>query len=379
MSSATAVSPIQAKPDFRPFVVPKRLAEPSLREVLFLAMAASALFLLTTVSLGRFTAAVDAFGDSVAYMNVASAIRHWDFRHLAVKQFWGYPYVMALLSTLTGASDRVALLLVSYGSYLISVVIAHRLWGGWVAGFFAVGNFDWLQRALLGGSEPLFVALLFASFLAVRRQHWGWAALLAALATVVRPLGIFALVGIGLVLLYRRQYRTLVTATVISALIGVLYVWPLARYFGDPIATVHSYKGEGRSLFGVPLYAIVVGTIRYPAPWTNLALSFGWIGFVTAGASLMTFSRKFREYAKSFPVEVLFAAPYLLMIYAYNYPVFARTNFARFAIPVIPFLLVALQALIPRNRYFLGAIAFVSPILAAISALGLNNVLHRIR
>ena len=63
-----------------------------------------------------------------------------------------------------------------------------RLWGGWVAGFFAILNFDWMQRSYLGGSEPLFVALLFASFLAIRKERWWLACVLASLSTVVRPL-----------------------------------------------------------------------------------------------------------------------------------------------------------------------------------------------
>lgn len=379
MSSAIALRPVAAQSDSRPYILPKQLAEPSLGEVLLLAVAASLLFFLTVISLGHFRAVVDGFGDSVAYMNVAAAIRHWDFSHLVVKQFWGYPYAMALLSTLTGAPDRVALLLISYLSYLISVGLAHRLWGGWVAAFFAVLNFDWLQRAMLGGSEPLFMALLLGAFLAARRESWNWAALLASLATVVRPLGVFALVGIGSVLLYRRQYAKFIFATLIGAAVGALYVWPMARHLGDPLATVHSYQSSGgRSLFGVPFYAMIVGTMHDPAPWTNLALSFLWITFVTAGAVGMAVTREFRRHAKSFPVEALFVVPYLLMIYTYNYPVFARSNFARFAIPAVPFVLLAWQRSIPRNRYLLGALALVSPVLAAVSALGLQNVLHRI-
>jgi hypothetical protein len=90
-------------------------------------------------------------------MPVASAIRHWNFQGLVVKQFWGLPYFMAAISTLTRVSDRTALLLVSFISYFVSVALAYRLWGGWVAGFFSLLNFDWLQRSFLGGSEPLFV------------------------------------------------------------------------------------------------------------------------------------------------------------------------------------------------------------------------------
>ena len=71
---------------------------------------------------------------------------------------------MAALSRLTGASDRTAMLIISIVSSVAAGGIAYRLWGGWIAGFFAILSFDWLQRSYLGGSEPLFVALLFAAF-----------------------------------------------------------------------------------------------------------------------------------------------------------------------------------------------------------------------
>lgn len=358
---------------------PASVCEPSSLYVLLLAIAASALFWSCAFSLGRFPSMVDNFGDSQGYMSVAAAIRHWDFSHLVVKQFWGYPYAMAAFSLFTGGSERAALLVISYISFLLGVVLAHRLWGGWAAGFFAVVNFDWLQRAMLGGSEPLFVALLFGAFLLVRRERWIWASLLASFATVVRPLGLFALLAIGLVLLRRRQFKALAFATLIGVVVGGLYAWPLAHYVGDPLATVHSYTGESRWLFGIPFAAIVEGTIWYPAPWTNLVLSFGWIALVTGGAAAMIFTPAFRRYADSFPVEVLFAVPYLLLLYCYNYPVFARGSFARFSIPVVPMVFFALQRWLPKNRLVLPSLAVACPILAAVSALGLRNVLHLLK
>jgi hypothetical protein len=257
--------------------------------------------------------------------------------------------------------------------------MACRLWGGWVAGFFAVLNFDWMQRSFLGGSEPLAVALIFGAFLAVRKQRYLVGTLLAALSTVVRPLGIVSLLAIGIVLLYRRDFRKLAAAVLIGAVVGGLYILPLARHFGDPLATVHSYQGGERSLFGFPFYAIIWGTISYPAPWTNRLLSFGWIFLVLVGILMMFREALFRNYARDNPVEVLFVAPYLLLVLCYNYPVFARTNFARFVIPVLPIVFLALSRWTPRDRRILWICGVVMPVLAAASALGITNVIHWLR
>ncbi|MGA9643799.1 MAG: hypothetical protein WBQ72_20545 [Terriglobales bacterium] len=346
-------------------------------------MIVSFLVFATVVALARnYAAAVDNFGDSSAYMALASAIRHWNFQGIVAKQFWGLPYAMSAFSKLTGASDRFALLVLSLIPSLLAVFFARRLWNGWIAGYFAVLNFDWLQRSCLGGSEPLFMCLLLGAFLSVRRSRWRLAAFLASLATVVRPLGVFALVGIGIVLLCKKDLRNFFAATAIGLAVGLLYALPLAAQFGDAFATVHSYHSaewQGGWLFGFPFYAIIKGTILYPAPWTNLALSFGWIFFVLIAIALMIGSRDFRAYCRSHPVELIFLAPYLWCLFTYNYPYWARGNFARFAIPILPFVLLALYCWIPKRRILLWTVAVSSAALAAISALGVVNFLQMLR
>jgi hypothetical protein len=356
--------------------------EPSLRETMALRLVTCLVFVAGVAVLSNYLALVDNSGDCSAYMAVASAIRHWNFHGLMVKQFWGLPYAMAALSGLTGMSDRTALLLICFSTSWASTAIAYRLWGGWVAGFFSILNFDWMQRSYLGGSEPLFVALLFGTFLAARKERWWLASLLASFATVVRPLGVFALVGVGLVLLWKRDYLRLVLAVAIGLVIGVLYVLPFAKQFGDPLATVNSYHSpewQGGWLFGFPFYAIIKGTLTEPAPWTNLILSFGWIFLVLIAIVVMIRSERFREYACAHPVEMLFLIPYLWCLYTYNYPHWARGNFPRFSIPILPFVLIALDRWVPKDRRVLWALGVVMSVLAAASALGVANVPGLIR
>jgi hypothetical protein len=356
--------------------------EPTFKEICCLVLFGLSVFALTILLFKNYFATVDIFGDSSAYMSVASAIRRWDFHGLAVKQFWGLPYAMAGVSKLTGLSDRTALLLLSLVPSLLAAVLARDLWGGWIAGYFALLNFDWLQRSCLGGSEPLFVCLLFASFVAARRRRWLLASLLASLATIVRPLGVFALLGIGVTLLWQRNLRKFAAATAIGLAVGALYAIPLATYFGDPLATVNSYHSQqwqGGWLFGFPFYAIIKGTLIYPAPWTNLVLSFGWIFLVLGAVVAMATSNKFRAYCRAHPVEAVFLVPYLWCLFTYNYPYWARGDFARFAIPTLPFVLLALYRWLPKDRRILWGLAIVSPVLAAASALGVVNVVHILR
>ena len=175
----------------------------------------------------------------------------------------------------------------------------------------------------------------------------------------------------------RRNWRTLLGAILIGALVGGLYAIPPTRHFGDPLANVNSYHSkawEGGWLFGLPFYAIVKGTLTESASITNLILSFGWILLILAAIVCMARSAEFRSYARTHLGESIFMIPYLWTLYTYNYPHWARGNFARFAIPILSFAPLALYRWIPKGRRVLWGMAGVTSILAAASAIGINHV-----
>lgn len=194
-----------------------------------------------------------------------------------------------------------------------------------------------------------------------------------------------ALVGIGLALLYQKRYVKFLGALALGLAIGLAYVWPLAHYFGDPLLTVHSYTsrdygavnvhGPHGHLFGWPFHAIIVGTLVYPAPWTNLVLAFSWIALVLAGVCAM-FLRDYRRYACANPHEAVFASLFLIAIFCYDYLIWARGNFMRFSIPAMPFVFLALLRWLPKDRRILWFIGTLASFLAACSAIGIKNVFH---
>ncbi len=347
-----------------------------LREILLLCCVASLLFVSFIIILRGYLSLVDDFGDNAAYISAANAIRRWDFRGADTKHFWGLPYAMAVVSAVLRVDPRSALLLICWTGSLATVVLAYFLWGGWIASFFAVVNFTWLQFSLLGGAEPLFMALLLASFFCIRHERWPASALLASLATIVRPLGIFALFAIGAVLIWKRHFRAAIVATALGIGVGALYVLPFAIHFGSAFLNVQQYQRadwqDGR-LLAWPFQAIWEGTTA-AVPWTNLALSFLWIAFVLTGAIAAWRLELYRTWWQERPAELVFAVIYFVFLYTYNSPHWARTTFPRFAIPIVPFVLVALERWIPKDRRLLWCGAAVSSILAASSALGVRNV-----
>jgi hypothetical protein len=316
-------------------------------------------------------------GDNPSYLEAATAIRHWQFSGVVVKQFWGLPYAIAGLSFVTGMTGRAALVVVCILASLVSVALCHRLWGGWIAIFFGLLSLDWFQRSLLGGAEPLFMAMILSSFLTLRGGKWAWSAVFGALATVVRPFAIFALIGLGLQLLPQRKVREFLFATAIALAIGTVYAWPLAHYMGSPFANVALYQRNdwhGGLPFNFPFVAIIHDTIPLNVPVTNLVLTLGWILFVITGLGVGIASGEFVSYAKAYPAESCFVCLYCLALYTYDAPGWSRSNFPRFAIPMLPWVLVFMRRYLPTRRWVVGVLCVVSPALAAASAIGVHNV-----
>ena len=351
---------------------------PGSYEAPILALFTGILFVSTIVVFQKYSDAVTGFGDNAAYSSVASAICAWDFRGLEVKQFWGFSYAVALVSRITGISIQNSLVSVCVISSLLSIVLANKLWGGWVAAFFAVLNFEWMQRSFLGGSEPLFVVLLFAFFLAARKEKWVIAASLGSLATITRPVGLLAIAALGFLLLKQKKYKEFSLCTAVALIVGTLYILPFWIVFHDPLYEFHQYKAADWSSgtpIGVPLGAIISGLFHGHAPWTNIGLNCGWLGLVLIGVIALAFPRC-RPYASQQPVEFWFCLGYVAFLFTYNSPKWALAEFPRFAIPVLPMVFIALDRWFPHDRRIFWALGIVSPVLAAASALGIRNVAH---
>jgi len=362
---------------------------PSVTESILLWLIAAMVFILVITRFQSFWHMVETFADNKAYIGAAKAVLSRFGSYADIKQFWGLPYLIAGLS-LFHVPLRYGFLFVCTGSSLASMLLARKLWGEWVALFFALLNITWIQASYLGGSEPLFVLLLFLSFWQSRKGHWMSAAVLAALATVVRPLGFLALVGIGLTLLLRKEIWKAAACTGVAALIGLLYLLPFWIYLHDPLFQVHHYKQEdwhGGWPVGWPFHGIVASLIHNREPWTNVILTTGWIAFAVVGFCAMIAklrqprlllqsgdTKGWRSLVKERPAEYLFAFSYLIFLFCYDSQ-WVRAEFPRFAIPVAPFLLVALERRLPKRRFVVYPLAVVSAVLGAASAVGLRNVM----
>lgn len=123
-----------------------------------------------------------------------------------------------------------------------------------------------------------------------------------------------------------------------------------------------------------PFRDIVMSYLYYRGPWSNVILTGGWIALGAAGLCRMGI-KLYRDRGAEHLNEQIFAISYLLFLFSYNSLEWARWDFHRFVIPVIPLLLLSFERWLPKSRYILYPLCVVSSALAALSAIGVQNVI----
>jgi hypothetical protein len=320
-------------------------------------------------------------GDTPTYVSIATAIRTGDLAGLrGVKHFWGVAYLAAGVALLTRLPDVAALLLVSLAGSLASVLLARRLWGGWIAAIFALVSWDWLAESVLGGSETAFMAFALSAFLAARRERWTLAALAASCSMTVRPVGCAVLLALLTTLLARVDFRRAAVVAVVGAVVAALYIAPLWVTRGDVLAHFRGYQPDwaGGSPLGLPFAALTTGFLAAKTSIEVVRPAI-WVAFILLTFVLFLARKQARAYATLHPVEATFAAAYVVFLFSYNARRWAWLDFPRFAIPLIPFALVALDPWLPRSRWLLWPAAPASGILAAGWLIGFHRAWHLVQ
>lgn len=345
--------------------------ELSRRDLTAIVLVSYAWFALLIVVFDSYPSRVVHCGDNPSYAGESAAIRGAPPPALIARHFLGYPLFVAPVAALLHTSDMNALPIVSIIASLAAIFLAGELWGAWAAAWFAVINLDWIQRSLLGGAEPLFVALIFACLLAARKDRWTAGAVFGALATVVRPLGIFALIALGVVLLRRRRFGALALAVAVSLAAGAAYLGIVGALFGQSFGNFAWYQsmGLGHDRTFIPFVTIFMTYAEHHGEHQltakNLVKTLAWMTFTLAGIIAAFSRRDTRESMRAFPVEWIFGAIYILSFLFFP-AWWIEGEYPRYLAPVIPMLLVALRPWLPSDRRVIWIIGLLSVTLAAV-------------
>jgi len=345
--------------------------EPSLVEALLVTCSALVIELLVLTRHGQFWDTAAHWLDNSSYTDITLVLLgRKTASSLTAHHFWGLPYLTAAVSATTSASIPFCLTAISIAAALCTCVLIHRLYGGWVATVFAAISIEWLRLSLLGGSEPLFMCLLLAAFLAVRSNRWAVAALMAALATAVRPVGIIALVSMAGVLVAQRKWKTLYVSAAIAAVIAGLYFIPIYVLLGDPFISIERYR-EDSGASGFPLALPFVTVIQSYGVMIHAGARDRWVGYImwplilTASIVFLVSSKARWGLLNEHPVEATFAVLYLAFFASVAY-IGIAWHLPRYIIPLLPIMLFSMKDILPKNIWVVYAGVALSAVVAGV-------------
>jgi len=148
-------------------------------------------------------------------------------------------------------------------------------------------------------TEGLFFFLAVTAFYFARTKHWWLTAILVALATYTRFIGILLIPALFLELLYQKPksiFKSLLPFFIMP--LGLLiYMNHLSEIKGDPLAFIHAQKsfGQGRSDKIIMLYQVAYRYVRMltsvsisnPLYYTLALESFIAVSFITIGVIMI--------------------------------------------------------------------------------------------
>jgi Gpi18-like mannosyltransferase len=317
--------------------------------------------------------------DNADYLEIADRLQGFDFHGYEAKRFWGFPLAIELVSKLLQIPAVSALILVSLVSGILAVQLSYKLYGGYVASLFAVGNYIWLTFCLEGTSEPLFAALVYGGFLNLRGENWMLGGAMLALATIVRPVAVLALFCAGIALMFRHKYRQLAAVAAPAAAIGLAYLALLNRAIGDAFAQFRNYApdwGGGWWPFSWPMVSTVRAISVLPMRWTGQTYDIFWIVLTFLGLCAMCLGRSYRALWRQHPIEAAFGLAYVVFFISYNRLPSAGAGGidSRLIGPILPMILMSFGRWAEWDRIALVGMGFLAAILSACAMVGFRAV-----
>ncbi len=289
--------------------------------------------------------------DNGTYIGASEAIRsgRWQTPTDGPTPFFGFPFAIAAVTRATALNPWVAVIVISLISTAITCVCLRRLYGAPAVLSPLILSWDWVGICVLGGSEAPFCACLFVAFLGARGGRWRSAATLAAVATTIRPIGIFALLALFVASIHRRAWRTSIEIVILGLAIGVVYLALVGSITGDPWINFRTYRVDWSTGWpvGPPTIALLHSSVV-------LFRRFGfWLGLrviavvgITAAAGIHLAYRIVRGDWPLPETESVFAVLLVGFLLCYPFRNMAY-EWPRFVISAVPILTASHRSIVP--------------------------------
>ncbi|OGM69978.1 hypothetical protein A2975_05220 [Candidatus Woesebacteria bacterium RIFCSPLOWO2_01_FULL_44_14] len=285
-----------------------------------------------------------------------------------------YPLLIRLVATVTNypyAMLGITLLSSVFALYFFSLLISKYTDGKnviWMTAVFALLPARWLTVRSIGSPEPLFMAATIASIYFFTTKKYLWAGIAGALAMLTKSPGILLFAAYAGYLIIPElknlgvksfakwakglNWRAWPVVFIPLSLLGLFVIYKFT--FNDLLAYFHS--GDNIHLFFPPFQIF-----NYSAPWVGTF----WLEeviyiYLFAALGLIKLIKEKYEVLAWYVGVFLFSIVFV-----------SHRDLARYALPILPFILVAFWQTLARKEFkfvlafllipvFLASIAFIS-------------------
>ncbi|GBF41354.1 hypothetical protein LPTSP2_06260 [Leptospira ellinghausenii] len=330
-----------------------------------------------------FVGEMDKIGDNGPFKTIVKCIDLKDCELAKdVYVFWGYPILSYLFGKVTFLSINYAMIGINIIAAIILFFVLSKLFNSFTAIVFNIYSYDWIQRVLSGGSEPLFMVFLFLAIYAYKKnKNIFLVGLLIGISNTIRPLGVFLLGSIILDLILKKRFVEILKLVFTFLIIVIGYHLYLNYALGKGFANYTNYQSswDSKSPISFPFVALLNGLYALDTGILNRIKL--WIYFLVSLIPIFVIflrDKGLREFG-FYRTELFFAAAYFLFIVSYNTTFWIAHIYPRIFLPIAPiciYLIFHKKVYIPFNqKVFILLAAFCMAVLSSISTIGIQNVI----
>lgn len=285
---------------------------------------------------------IETWADNADYLSASNEILTGQIKPenmgaLACRQTMGC--LVAGLSWISGMEVKTSFLVICIVSGAACGFLLWHLIGALPTALFYVISIDWMPRMFLGGTEPIFMALLLSAFLMIRRGHLYSCVILSCLATAIRPVGGLVLILLFFELWNKKKWHQLLIVLAVGLVAGLCYYFVGLKITGHQTAAFTSWGVQWGKGYGSPINfpgaALYHGAISGEEEWVGW-LAHGAMPFLFLCATIWFCWRfKGKKDLVWHPLERSFAFFHSLFLMVYNYA-HIWTHLGRWSVPSMP-------------------------------------------
>ena len=341
-------------------------------------------------NLSNYYLAVSNYGDNSNYFQLSNNFLKWDFSVFVYHPF-GISILISIVNFFTKIDPIFLMVLLNVIFAYFSIIIISKLFGNLIAIFFLILGYEFTLVSLMGGSEISAIFFILLSLFLYKSNLRNAAFLTSSFVYFIKPWAIALPIGIGVVLLFKKEKKTFFEFLIISILMFSIYLVISYIIYG-PGLIFEGYKSndalikDEKYFLDFPFIALfkeivgpnsINGSSILTLPKTNLIKNFFYIMIISFGYLHML--RNFRPYFKEDINKIIFIFTSLqvFLIFTYNSP-WIFHEFPRYSLMILPFIIFSLKDYLPSNKIVIFILIVLSATFNAFSAVGYKNYINYI-